>query len=275
MTASANAKQQAYWNSEIATNWLARLDHFERGLKSIGAALLDFAAPQPGEAVLDVGCGAGTTTEELAALVAPGRAVGLDISEALIGAAKERSAGRAQYILADASDYPFAPEYDLIYSRLGLMFFTDPVASFANIRRAAKPGGRLAFLCWCPQAEICYLSEPYLAARDLLPPLDPTPDNEPGPFGLADKDRTARILTEAGWHSVRIERASPRSLLGATADEAADQVMNMGPLARLLREADDTVKSKVHARVVPVMAQWQTDEGIAPPAACWLVEARP
>jgi SAM-dependent methyltransferase len=272
---SANTKQQAYWNSEVATNWLARLDHFERGLKSVGEALMAFAAPQPGEDVLDIGCGAGTTTEELALRVAPGRAVGLDISEVLLAAAKARSGGRTEFILADATDYAFAPDFDLAYSRLGLMFFTDPVASFANIRRALKPGGRLAFLCWCPQSEICYLSEPYRAARDLLPPVDPTPDNEPGPFGLADRDRTARILTEAGWHGIRIERAAPRSLLGATPQDAAEQVMNMGPLARLLREADAETRAKVHTRIVPVMAQWQTEEGVAPPAACWLVEARP
>jgi SAM-dependent methyltransferase len=271
---SSNAKQHEYWNGEIATSWIARLAHFERGLKGINDTLMAFARLTPGLNVLDIGCGAGTTTEEIAAKVAPGRVVGLDISKPLIEAARARSAGRTTFIEADASDYPFMPGFDLVFSRLGLMFFVDPLASFANIRRALKPGGRLKFLCWCPQNEICYLSEPYLAARDLLPAIDPTPDNAPGPFGLADRDRTKSILTEAGWHNVRIERATPPSLLGATADEAAEQVMAMGPLARLLRDADDATKAQVHTRIVPVLAQWQTANGIEPPAACWLVEAR-
>jgi SAM-dependent methyltransferase len=271
---SINAKQHEYWNGEVADNWLKRLAHFERGLAGINAALMAFAKLKPGMNVLDIGCGAGTTTEEIAAKVAPGRVVGLDISKPLIEAARARSSGRTEFIEADASDYPFAPQFDLVFSRLGLMFFVDPEASFANIRRALKPGGRLAFLCWCPQSEICYLSEPYLAAKDLLPALDPTPDNEPGPFGLADRDRTARILTEAGWHDVRIERATPPSLLGATAEEAAEQVMNMGPLARLLRGADQDLRAQVHARIIPVLAKWATPGGVEPPAACWLVEAR-
>jgi len=270
----SNDQQREYWNGEIAINWLKRLEHFERGLKGINEALMAFADLQPGMNVIDIGCGAGTTTEEIAAKVAPGRVVGLDISQPLIEAAKARASGRSDFILADATDYPFQPEFDLAFSRLGLMFFADPVKSFTNIRRALKPGGRLTFLCWCPQSEVCYLWEPYLAARDLLPALDPTPDNEPGPFGLADSARTQTILTEAGWHGIRIARATPPSLLGATEEEAAEQVMNMGPLARLLRQADDATKTKVHARITPYFAQFRTAEGIAPPAACWLVEAR-
>ncbi len=271
---SSNDQQREYWNGEVADNWLKRLDHFERGLKGINDALMAFADLKPGISVLDIGCGAGTTTEEIARRVAPGRVVGLDISHALIDAARARAGTAITFIESDASEYPFAPEFDLVFSRLGLMFFADPVASFANIRRALKPGGRLALLCWCPQSEICYLSQPYLAARDLLPALDPTPDNEPGPFGLADPDRTAKILADAGWSAVRIERTTPPSLLGATPAAAAEQVMNMGPLARLLRQADDATKTKVHARIVPILAQWQTPTGVEPPAACWLVEAR-
>jgi SAM-dependent methyltransferase len=270
---SSNQKQHDYWNGEIATNWVARLAHFERGFTGINEALMAFARLESGMAVLDAGCGAGTTTEEIATAVAPGRVVGLDISKPLIEAARARSSGATTFIEADASDYPFTPEFDLIFSRLGLMFFVDPVKSFANLRRALKPGGRLAFLCWCPQAEICYLWEPYQAARDLLPALDPTPDNEPGPFGLADRARTACLLQEAGWHDIRIARATPSSLLGATPKEAAEQVMNMGPLARLLRQADAALKAKVLERITPVLAQWATPAGVAPPAACWLVEA--
>lgn len=271
---SSNAKQRDYWNGEVAENWLKRLEHFERGFKGINDALMPFADLKSGMSVLDIGCGAGTTTEEIAAKVAPGRVVGLDISKPLIEAAKARSSGRTEFIEADASDYPFQPDFDLVFSRLGVMFFAEPVKSFTNIRRALKPGGRLAFLCWCSQSEVSYLWEAYQRARDLLPPLDPTPDNEPGPFGLADSARTKTILEQAGWHGVRIERATPLSLLGATVEEAAEQVMNMGPLARLVRQADDATKAKVHARITPYFTQFRTAEGIAPPAACWLVEAK-
>lgn len=271
---ASNDVQRAYWNGEVAAAWIKRLDHFERGLKGISDAAIAFADLKPGLDVLDIGCGAGTTTEEIAAKVAPGRAVGLDISAPLIEAARARSSGTTEFIVADASDYPFQPEFDLVFSRFGLMFFADPMASFANIRGSLRPGGRISFVCWCPQGEVCYLWEPYLLVRDLFPALEPTPDNEPGPFAFADKDRLTRLLAGAGWHDVRIERVTPPSHLGATPAEAAEQVMNMGPLARLLRQSSDETKAKVHERITPYFTQFQTAGGIVPPAACWLVEAR-
>jgi SAM-dependent methyltransferase len=271
---SGNDAQYAYWNGEAATAWLERLDYFERGLKGVNDALMAFADLKPGMDVLDIGCGAGTTTEEIAAKVVPGQAVGIDISKPLIEGARSRSTGQTAFIEGDASDYPFTPIFDLAVSRFGMMFFVDPVKSFANIRKSLKPGGRLAFVCWCPQSEICYLSEPYRHVRDMLPPLEPTPDNAPGPFGLADSARTLRLLEDAGWHGVRIRRTTPPSLLGATPEEAADQVMAMGPLSRLLRNVDDATKARVHVRIVPLMEKWRTDNGIEPNATCWLVEAR-
>jgi len=270
---SDNAKQRDYWNGDVARNWVARLAHFERTLTGLTEALLAFAAPKPGMAVLDIGCGAGTTTAAVAKLVAPGKVVGLDISEPLIEAARALSSEHAGYILADASDYAFTPEYDLVLSRLGVMFFADPVSSFANIRTALRRGGKLAFICWQPQNEISYLSEPYQAVRDLFPAADPTPDNAPGPFGLADGERTRAILEQAGFKHIRVEPCAPRSLLGSTLEEAVEQVMNMGPLARMVREADEAAKAEMRRRIAPVLAKYQTEAGIEPPAACWLVGA--
>jgi SAM-dependent methyltransferase len=270
---SANDRQREYWNSDVAAGWAGRVAQFDRGLQGVNGAVMAFADLKSGMDVLDVGCGAGTTTEEIAAIVTPGRAVGLDISRPLIEAARARSGDAAQFIEADASDYPFVPEFDLVFSRLGVMFFADPVASFANIRKALRPGGRMAFVCWCAQSEISCLWEPYAVVRDLLPDFEAARDNEPGPFGLADAERTRRILDEAGWTRIRIERAAPQSLLGVTPEEAAEQAMAMGPLVRLLRQADDATKARVYAGIVPVLEKWRSAEGISLPADCWLVEA--
>lgn len=267
-----NSEQREYWNGEVARNWVARLSHFERSLTGLTGALMEFAAPKSGMAVLDIGCGAGTTTEAVAKLVAPGKAVGFDISAPLIEAARARGE-QGEYILADASDHAFTPEFDLVISRLGVMFFADPIKSFANIRQALRRGGRLAFICWRPQSEICYLSEPFQAVRDLFPEADPAPDNAPGPFGLADPGRTRAILEEAGYKHIRIEPAAPPSLLGTTLEEAVEQAMNMGPLVRVLRSADEATKAEVRTRITPVLAKYRTDAGIEPPAACWLVGA--
>lgn len=271
---SENSAQRDFWNGPVAENWVARAEHFERGFTEITAALMAFAAPTPGQRVLDIGCGAGFTSAKLAAAVAPGSVVGLDISKTFVDAARVVYGEVAEFIEADATTYPFTADFDLVFSRLGVMFFAEPVKSFANIRRALKPGGRLAFLCWCPMAEIPSLIEPYEAARDLLPSADRTPENEPGPFGLADSARTRRILESSGWHDIGIEKATPRSLLGATLEEAIDQTLNLGPLARQVRELDEAAISAVRKRIAPVLAKYQTEEGIAPPSAVWLVRAK-
>ena len=154
------------------------------------------------------------------------------------------------------------------------MFFADPVRSFANIKNALRPGGRLAFICWCPFEENAAVFEPYAAARDLLPPEEPVVPSAPGPFGLADGERTRSILTQAGYRDVRVERVERPSLMGATVEEAIEQAMNLGPLAFATRNTDDATKAAVRARIHPVLERFKTSQGIAPPAALWLVGAK-
>ena len=274
---SENHKQREYWNGVVGENWAARQDTFDRGFTHITAALMEASALEPGMNVLDIGCGAGTTTIAIARAVAPGRAVGVDISAPLVAAAKARARdanSSAQFVEADVSDHPFAPEFDLAFSRFGLMFFVDPPRSFAAIRKALRPGGRLAFVCWCPFEEIETVYAPYAAARDLLPPEAPATPGAPGPFGLCDSARTQAILTQAGYADIRIEKLVRPSPMGATAEEALEQAMNLGPLAFATRNSDDATKQAVRARVRPVLERYQSQEGIAPPAAFWLVRAK-
>jgi SAM-dependent methyltransferase len=270
-----NEKQRAYWNGPVAENWVARQDKFDRGFTHITAAVMAFAGLRPGMNVLDIGCGAGTTTTAIARTVAPGKAVGIDISAPLIAEARRRAGAAVEFIEGDASDHPFRPEFDLAFSRFGTMFFTDPVASFANIRRALKPQGRLAFICWCPFEQCQSVFVPYDAARDLLPPEEPAVPHAPGPFGLADSRHTRSVLEQAGFGAIRIEKIEPRSLMGATVDEAVEEAMNLGPLAFATRNMDEAAKQRIRQRIRPVLAGFHTDEGIAPVAACWLVEACP
>lgn len=268
-----NELQREYWNGPVGEKWVARQDAFDRGFTHITAAVMEFARLERGMNVLDVGCGAGATTIEIAGRVAPGKVTGIDISAPLINAAAARAGGMATFIEADAAHYHYGPEFDLIFSRFGVMFFADPVKAFANLHRALKPEGRLAVICWCPFEQVPSLYECFIAARDLLPPQEPTPQNAPGPFGLADRDRTQRILEEAGFHDIMIEKTMPRSFMGATIEEAVEQAVNLGPLARAVALLDEPTKAMVRERIRPVLESYRTHEGIAPPAACWLVGA--
>jgi SAM-dependent methyltransferase len=233
-----------------------------------------FAAPEHGMHVLDIGCGCGTTTLKLAEACAPGRVVGVDISNPILAAARTRAArAEVEFVEADAATMKYPPEYDLIFSRFGVMFFADPVAAFAHIRAALKPGGRLAFSCWCAMQENDWVSLPFEAAGDLVPLQAPQDPHAPGQFAFAEDKRVHSILTGAGFRNIRIERLATMVKLGADVDDAANGALNSGALLRAASELDKDTREIIRVYLRELMARYATPDGVALPGACWLVGA--
>ena len=233
-----------------------------------------FAAPERGMQVLDIGCGCGTTTLKLAEACAPGRVLGVDISVPMLAEARARAAGATvEFVEADASTMKYWPEYDLAFSRFGVMFFANPVSAFAHIRTALKPGGRLAFSCWCTMKENDWVSLPFEAARDLLPPQAPQDPHAPGQFAFADDERVRSILTGAGFRNIRIERLATKVKLGADVADAANGALNSGALLRAAAELDEASREVIRGRLRNLMARYAVPDGVALPGACWLVGA--
>jgi SAM-dependent methyltransferase len=154
------------------------------------------------------------------------------------------------------------------------MFFDGPAAAFANIRKALAPHGRLAFVCWRDAKDNLWASAPMAAARPLLPPQEPVDPHAPGPFAFAEDARLRDILGRAGYRDVRIEKLDSTMDMGATIDEAVEQALRIGPLARAIAELDDGAKDKVRVVVRDALVPYQKPEGVTPPAACWLVGAK-
>lgn len=274
---AGNEDQIAYWNGPTAERWAKYQSEMDRNLADAMAGLLKLAAPQPGERVLDIGCGAGETSWRIAEMVGPGGAVlGVDISGPLLAQARGRAkAKNVHFEQADASTYPFKPEYDLIFSRFGVMFFDDPPAAFANIRKAAAKEARLAFVCWRPVKENEWTMLPMAAAKPLLPEQLPADPLAPGPFAFADPERVKSILTQAGFRDIRIEKLDGVMDLGPSAEHAGFQMTNLGPVSRALRDESDDTRAKVLAAVTAAFAKSQKPgKTIAPGIACWLVSAR-
>ena len=239
---SSNAAQIEFWNSAASRAWADQHERMDRAVADLTKALLDPAAPQPGERGLDIGCGSGTTVLELAARVGPGgHVLGADIADHSVARARQRIAAaglrHAEAIVADVSGHPFEPSgFDLVFSRFGVMFFSDPTIAFANVRRAMKAGGRVALAVFRAASENPWPNGPLAAVRHLLPPI-PTPGPEdPGPFSWADPARVHRILETAGFREVSLTPVDPViQLAGAGgAAEAADFVMQFGPLTRIV-----------------------------------------
>ena len=279
MSKSPNTDQIAYWNSEAGTRWAVLQERLDAQFADLTDAALDHAGPRAGDRVLDVGCGCGATVLALAGRVGPrGTVVGVDVSRPMLDVAAQRvRAGQlpgVTLLLADASTHPFEPgAFDLAFSRFGVMFFDDPVQAFANIRRPLAGGGRLSFACWRRMSENPFFLVPFVAAKPYLPPQPPADPEAPGPFAFADEDRVGRILNAAGFSAIEVVRHDPMIRLGGAA-AAADLATQMGPVARLLAEAEAGVKAAAQAAILEEFTRHEGPDGILLPGSVWLVSAR-
>lgn len=275
---SVNQPQIEFWNGPTGQKWARHQTDMDRNLADIGAASLALADARQGERVLEIGSGNGSLSLALAEMVGPtGDVLGVDVSQPMLEIARSRvTAPNVRFIEADAATYPFQPDRDLIFSRFGVMFFVQPAAAFANIRKAAAKGGRLAFVCWRKMEENEWTMLPWKAAKPFLPAQPPADPRAPGPFAFADRERTCAILAEAGFRDIVIEPFNGHIRLGASPEHAAAQLTSlMGPTSRALRDVDDTTRARVREAVANTMAAFQGNAPeIAPGTACWLVSAK-
>jgi ubiquinone/menaquinone biosynthesis C-methylase UbiE len=276
MSEGPNAGQIAYWNDAPGHTWAELQALLDRQLRPLGRAAMAALAPQPGERILDIGCGAGETTTELAAAVAPeGSAVGADISRPMLEAARRR-APQLSFLEADAQTYPFeAGAFDAAFSRFGVMFFADPAPSFANLRKALRKGGRLTFVCWQEPKLNAWLIEPMRAVYRHVPKLPQLGPEDPGPFSFASPERVKRILGQAGFADVSME---PHSLkldisAGEGIDAAVGSAAEIGPANLALEGQPDAVRTAAVASIRESLLAHVKDNGIWLDAAVWIVAA--
>lgn len=276
-----NADQLAFWNGPGGHTWVARQEHTDITLAPVSEALLAHAAPRAGERVLDLGCGCGATTLELARAVGPaGRVAALDISAPMLaeGQARAKAAGIANvdWLQADAATAAL-DGFDLLASAFGAMFFGDPVAAFTHLRGAANPGARMAFVCWRPLAENPWMEVPMRAVAPHVPPR-PKPDPQaPGMFAFADPQRVSQVLTAAGWAPPRLDKldCDLDIAAGRGLEEAVVQSTQIGAVNSWLRGQPAEVVTAAIASVREALAPHQDGASVRLPGAMWLVSSAP
>jgi ubiquinone/menaquinone biosynthesis C-methylase UbiE len=274
-----NADQAAYWNGPGGRHWTDRQEVQDAVLTPVSEALLSRAAIAAGERALDIGCGCGATTLEIATRVGrQGHALGLDISEPMLARARERTPPGApvEFIAADATVYPFAPGgADLLFSRFGVMFFADPALSFANMRKGLRAGGRVAFACWREPRKNPWLMLPLQEAYKYAPRLPELGPEDPGAFSFASEERVHRLLSEAGFSSIAMHPADLflDLAVGRGLEAAVEGALEIGPASRALQDQSPEVKSAAADAIRAALAPFQRRETVPLAAAIWIVTA--
>lgn len=266
--------QKALWGGQNGEAWVAAQNLLDQLFRPIESMLSDAAGA--GASVLDIGCGTGSTTVAIARKVGNGgRALGVDISEPMIAAARQRAdreGSAATFVRADAQDYAFErASFDTIVSRFGVMFFADPIAAFANLRRAARPGAGLRLFAWRGMADNPFMTVAERAAAPLLPNLPVREPDAPGQFAFADRDRVARMLEDSGWAEIDIQPVDV--LCAMPTDDLEFYFTRLGPVGMTLGSAGADVRARVVEAVRPAFEPYVDGPVVRFTAACWSIGA--
>jgi SAM-dependent methyltransferase len=274
-----NADQIAYWNGPGGQHWTDRQQTQDTLLAPVSDILIDRAKAKAGERIIDVGCGCGGTSIAFAQKVGPtGHVLGIDISAPMLAQARQIAPPRApmDFVLADATVYPFVTgSFDLLVSRFGVMFFAEPALSFANMRTALRPAGRLAFACWREPRDNPWLMTPLQAVYKHVPKLPQLGPEDPGPFAFASEQRVHRILSEAGFSRMAMERCdlSLDVAVGGGLDAAVETALEIGPAARALADQPPDVLAAASHSIREALMPFVSGQSVALPASIWIVTA--
>jgi ubiquinone/menaquinone biosynthesis C-methylase UbiE len=279
----ANAEAIEAWDGPLYDRFVQFRHLLNEGLGAHGEEALRLMPPRPGERVLDIGCGFGDTTQRMAGVVgAAGEVLGVDASARFIETARreaqEAGVGSVRFAVADVETTAFEERFDMAFSRMGTMFFANPVAAMRNVRRALLPGGRLAMVVWRAKLdnEWVYRAQT-ITERFLKKPEEyEEPTCGPGPFSMADADTTSAILLSAGFEGIALRRCDVPMRIGTDLDEAVDLVMSLGPAGEILRLAGERaadLRAPIEEALHAGMAEWVGADGVTAPASTWIVTA--
>ena len=277
-----NTMEDSYWNSAAGQKWVDFQDEMDSLLETVKDRLLAKSNIQKGEHILDVGCGTGAATRDAARLAgANGTVIGADISSLLLDCAKQvaadRDAAPIEYLLVDGQTHGFVENsLDVLLSRFGVMFFSDPVAAFTNMTRALKPGGRVSFVSWSYMKENPWFQIPRDVAVDQLGTVAPADPHAPGPVAFADLERVSGILRGAGLQEVTAVNEKIDLFYQGTLEAATYLACNVGPVMRVVKErggSPDDVKA-ISQKITAKMQNFVVPGGLAIPASLNFFSAR-
>jgi SAM-dependent methyltransferase len=282
--AGVNAEAIEAWDGPLFDTFVRFRHIVTRGLGAHGDAALRLVPPQEGQRVLDIGCGFGDSTQQIAELVGPGgEAVGVDAAVRFIETARaeanEAGVANTSFLVADVQTTKFDGPFDMAFSRMGTMFFVSPVAALRNVREALVPGGKLVMVVWRRREDNLWLHRAQQIVEAIVqkPEEYDEPTCGPGPFSMANADTTSDILIHAGFTDISLTRSDLDMPSGTTMDEAVDLVMSLGPAGEILRlqgERAAHLHGQIGAALREGLAEFVREDGeVWAPASTWIVTA--
>jgi len=281
MNKIANEGMHEFWNGTGALKWLRFQDRMEKNLTPYGHEVMSAAMISTGDFVLDIGCGCGDTSFQMARRVKDnGHVYGVDISVPFVTEATKRkalaSAQNTTFLCGDAQVYPFETAvFDVVFSRFGGMFFDDPVQAYGNVRRGMKNNGRLAFICWRPAKDNEWISLSLDVVANHISLPEPLGPEDPGPMSFGDENRVLQILTKAGFSNIQIEASNTPFTVGTNVDEAVEFLTQLGPAGGAIFQSgtDEASKTHIAADLRKALEPFLTERGVVLGAATWIVTA--
>jgi len=282
--AAANEETTEAWNGVLFDRWMQFRDIVTDGLGAHGEEGLRTSPPRLGERALDIGCGLGDTTQRIAELVgSQGEVVGIDVAERFIVAAREEAeaagGSNVSFEVGDVQTAALPGRFDYAFSRMGVMFFANPVAALRNVRNALVPGGRLCAVVWRRKLDNEWLHRAEVVVEDFVdePEDSDEPTCGPGPFAMADADTTSHQLLNAGFEEIALRRCDLEIKIGNDLEQAIEFVTALGPAGEVIRLAGDEadrVRPQIEAALREALAEFVGSDGVSAPASTWVVTAR-
>jgi len=279
-----NAEAIEAWSGPLFDLFVKYRDLTTNGLGAHGEVAMQVNPPRRGDRVLDLGCGFGDTTQRLAELVGEeGSALGIDVSAPFIETArkeaKETGAGNVRFQIADLQTLELPQEFDYAYSRMGIMFFANPVAALRNVRQALVAGGRLTAVVWRRKLDNEWVRRAEEIVDDYLEHPEETdePTCGPGPFSMADADTVSEQLKIAGFEEIGLQRCDLPMKVGKDLDQAVEFGMALGPAGEILRlwgDRVDEIRPEISAKIRTAIADFEGPDGVYAPASTWIITAR-
>jgi ubiquinone/menaquinone biosynthesis C-methylase UbiE len=280
---AANAEAIEAWDGPLYDRFVRFREIVTTGLGVHGEAALERYPPQPGQRVLDIGCGFGDTTQRIAEMVGPsGSAVGIDAAARFIETARQETAelgvSNASFEVADVQVDDLGGPYDMAFSRFGTMFFANPVVALRNVRGSLVPGARLVMVVWRRREDNPWMYRAQQIVEEIVsrPEEYDEPTCGPGPFSMSGADTVSDVLLHAGFEDVALHRTDLLIEAGRDVNEAIDLVMALGPAGEILRLQGDRaahLHERVHEALAAGFAEFETGDGLRAMASSWIVAA--